>query len=99
MRRPESCYAPLRMRIDTDGESSSIPPSMMPATAGVELAGFAAAHAVCVIADGDPLVPIAVSQRGSAAASIAWLDGLSRATSSGTADEIAAQARAMVGPQ
>ena len=58
---------------------------MMPATAGVELAGFAAAHAVCLIADGDPLVPIGVSQRGSGGARITCLDG-------GTADEIAAQA-------
>jgi hypothetical protein len=76
----------LHMRIDTDEESSSIPPSMMPVTACVELAGFAAAHAVCLITAGDPLVPIAVSQRGSGAARITCLDG-------GTADEIAAQAR------
>lgn len=66
---------------------------MMPATAGVELAGFAAAHAACLIAAGDPLAPIAVSQRGSGAACVTCLDGLSRATSrGGTGDDIAGQA-------
>jgi hypothetical protein len=29
----------------------------------VELAGFAAAHAVCCVATGDTLTPIAVSER------------------------------------
>jgi hypothetical protein len=65
---------------------SFLPGSMMPATAGIELAGFAAAHSVCCIAGGDTLTPLAVGQRGSGTPRVTCLDG-------GNADEIAEQAR------
>jgi hypothetical protein len=52
----------------------------------VELAGFAAAYALCFVARGQTLIPLAVSQRGTTTARVNRLAG-------GTPDDIAAQGR------